>query len=290
MKTENPGASAKAIQHHYDISNDFYTLWLDKTLTYSCAMWEETQGYDALETAQIRKMDYHIAQARAREARKVLDVGCGWGSVLKRLTEVYGCKSAVGLTLSEAQARWIGSMNLPSVEARLEGWSDHNPTEFYDAIISIGAFEHFARPQNSVEPKIVGYRSFFSRCHRWLKPGGRLSLQTIAFGNMRPEDYNKFIAEKVFPESELPRFSEIAEAAERIFEIVTIRNDRLDYALTCRAWLKRLEANRAAAVKIVGEEVVSNYERFFSYCILSFETGKLDLLRITLRRIDHPRK
>lgn len=287
MKTQNPGASAEAIQHHYDASNDFYRLWLDTTNTYSCALWEEN---DTLESAQLRKIDFHINQAKAMGAERVLDVGCGWGSTVKRLVEMHGVKHAVGLTLSKSQAEWIASFNQPRIEVKLESWSDHSPEAPYDAIISIGAFEHFAKANLSNAQKVEGYRTFFQRCHEWLKPGGWMSLQTIAYGNVRKEDMSEFIATEIFPESDLPSLADIAKASEGIFEIVELRNDRKDYERTNRLWLSRLKANRAEAVNLVGEEVVARYVKYLSLFLIGFHAGTMNLLRITMHRIDNPRK
>lgn len=286
LTTQNPGASAEAIQHHYDVSNEFYRLWLDSTNTYSAALWEDN---DTLELAQIRKLDYHINQARASNAKRVLDVGCGWGSTLKRLVEVHGVQQAVGLTLSNSQAEWISSFNQPQIDARVESWSDHVPTAPYDAIISIGAFEHFAQLNLSQDEKIAGYRAFFQRCHEWLQPGGCISLQSISYENSRREDFSQFYANEIFPESDLPRLADIATASERLFEVVALRNDREHYARTLRAWQKGLKANRAAAVNLVGEEVVSRYEKYLKFSIIGFHVGTMGLLRVTLRRIDNPR-
>lgn len=282
----NLGASAEAIQHHYDASNDFYRLWLDTTLTYSCALWEES---DTLNAAQLRKLDFHINQARARGSQRVLDVGCGWGSTLKRLVETHGVKQAVGLTLSNAQADYFASLNWQPVEIRIESWLNHNPTAPYDAIISIGAFEHFAKQNLLHKERVEGYRQFFQCCHKWMKPGSWMSLQTISYENSRREDFSKFYGEEIFPESDLPRLSEIAEASERIFEIVALRNDREDYEHTCRAWLSRLKANRVAAVQLVGEQAVKRYEKYLQFSTIGFHLGTMGLLRITLRRIDKPR-
>ncbi|MBD6618042.1 class I SAM-dependent methyltransferase [Komarekiella sp. 'clone 1'] len=286
LTTQNPGASAEAIQHHYDVSNEFYRLWLDSTNTYSAALWEDN---DTLELAQIRKLDYHINQAKASNAKRVLDVGCGWGSTLKRLVEVHGVQQAVGLTLSNSQAEWISSFNQPQIDARVESWSDHVPTAPYDAIISIGAFEHFAQLNLSQDEKIAGYRAFFQRCHEWLQPGGCISLQSISYENSRREDFSQFYANEIFPESDLPRLADIATASERLFEVVALRNDREHYARTLRAWQKGLKANRAAAVNLVGEEVVNRYEKYLKFSIIGFHVGTMGLLRVTLRRIDNPR-
>jgi len=285
MKTPDKGASLQAIQYHYDVSNDFYRLWLDSSLTYSCALWEDN---DTLEAAQVRKIDWHVEQARAKNATRVLDVGCGWGSVLRRLVDTHGVKQAVGLTLSETQEQWLRSLSQPSIEVRLENWTHHMPLEPYEAIISIGAFEHFTRTELSPAEKIGVYRAFFSRCHDWLQPGGWMSLQTMAYGNLRRGKHytNPFIATEIFPESDLPRLQEIAEATEQLFELVVLRNDRADYARTCRVWFERLRANRARAVEVCGEAVVARYERFLRTFSYSFELGAFWLLRLALRRID----
>ncbi|QRN98141.1 class I SAM-dependent methyltransferase [Archangium violaceum] len=285
-RTENPGASIEAVAEHYDVSNEFFALWLDESRTYSCALW---QPGDTLETAQLRKIDYHVEQARARGAARVLDIGCGWGSTLRRLVDVHGVQHAHGLTLSRAQAEAITSAGDSRISVSLESWSDHVPEEPYDAIICVGAFEHFARPDISVAEKIAGYRSFFERCHQWLKPSGWLSLQTMVYGNALREDLNRFIATEVSRESDLPRMAEVAEAIERRFELVQLRNDREDYRRTCDEYLVRLKARREKAHALVGEKTTKAYERFLSYSILSFHVGSVDLMRLSLRRIDRPR-
>src|SRR5437660_5758563 len=119
------GASAGAIRHHYDVSNEFFALWLDPTMTYSCALWEPG---DTLERAQIRKLDDVLDGVRARGAARLLDVGCGWGSLLRRATESYGVRRAVGLTLSEHQADWLATRSLaPDVDVLVRNWVDYWP-------------------------------------------------------------------------------------------------------------------------------------------------------------------
>ena len=280
--TNNPGASTSAIQHHYDLSNDFYKLWLDPTCTYSCALWQEK---DNLKSAQLRKIDFHIANSRVKKGDRILDIGCGWGSTLKRLVEKYQIKQGVGLTLSENQTQWIQQLNIPEIEVKLESWSEHSPTELYDAIISIGAFEHFAKLNLSSEAKIEGYREFFQRCHQWLKSEGYLSLQTITYGNASPRDFNNFLATEIFPETDLPRLAEIVIASERLFEIVTLRNDRQDYEHTCRKWLSQLKKNRKEAIELVGKTTVKNYEKYLQLAIYGFYGGKINLLRLALKKI-----
>jgi cyclopropane-fatty-acyl-phospholipid synthase len=287
--TARPGATLQAIQQHYDVGNEFYRLWLDSSLSYSGAIW---QPGDSLDAAQLRKVDYHIAAAQAANAGRVLDIGCGWGAVLHRLVQQAGVGQAVGITLSQAQADWIAQQRWPHTEVRVENWLDHVPAQPYDAIISIGAFEHFAGVEDSDEKRIEGYRAFFRKARSWLRRDGRMSLQTFAYGNLRSREEahrsagTRFLASEIFPETDPPRLSDIAVAIDGAFEIELLRNDRKDYARTCMAWLKRLRAARSQAAALVGADVVSRYERYLQLSTLGFETGNLLLLRITLRRID----
>jgi cyclopropane-fatty-acyl-phospholipid synthase len=282
------GAGSAAIRFHYDIGNEFWKVWLDPTMTYSCAMWES--GDDNLETAQLRKLDYHVAQARAAGASRVLDVGCGWGSMLTHLVSSHNVEHVVGLTLSDAQAEHLRGIAHDNVEVFVRSWSDYEPAAPFDAIISIGAFEHFARQGLSPQEQIEAYRRFFGACRNWLKPGGRLSLQTIAYGDI-PRDRplrDRFIVDQIFPESELPRLADIARAAEMVLEIESVRNDRDDYVKTLRAWFDRLRARRAEAIAASSEDVVVRYERYLRMFAHSFELGAFTLLRLTMRRIDLP--
>ena len=193
------GASPEAIGVHYDVSSEFFKLWLDPEMIYSCALFD---GTDDLAEAQIRKLDHHIEAAGAAGAARVLDIGCGWGGLLRRLTGPAGVTQAVGLTLSASQASWIRRDPRPGIEVREESWRDHRPDQPYDAIISIGAFEHFVHPGMSGAEKLEAYREFFAWCDGVLVPGGRLSLQTIAYPAPPSETVRRqsaFIAQRIFP-------------------------------------------------------------------------------------------
>lgn len=288
MQNRLRGASQEAIQHHYDVGNAFYRAWLDDTLTYSGAMWGKST---TLEEAQLRKLDYHATQSQAPGSNRVLDIGCGWGSMLTRLVSAHDVQHAVGLTLSQEQATWIRQQNLQGIECRVESWVDHSPGTPYDAIISIGALEHFARIDRPVPEKIANYRHFFRRCHEWLRPGGRLSVQAIAYGNLLREDISGgFVATEIFPESDFVRLAELVEASEFLFEIELLRNDPEDYELTCQAWLSRLRRNRAAAVAAVGPELTDKWEQYLDLSVRGWKMRATNLLRITFRRIDQPRR
>lgn len=280
------GASRESIQMHYDVGNDFWALWLDPLMAYSGALWEDG---DDLAAAQARKMDYYIEGTHAPGAERVLDVGCGWGGVLKRLTEIHGVKHAVGLTLSQAQADRISAWENPAIDVRVQNWTEHEADEPYDAIISIGAFEHFARFDASREEKVESYRRFFKFCHRNLEPGSWLGLQTISKGNSPVtrqgiEDI-RFIWTHIFPETDVPWLADVARASEKRFEIVSVRNDPEHYVKTGLAWHERLRAHRDEAIELVGEETYGIYDHWMGALVRSFETGHVGLLRFLMRRV-----
>jgi cyclopropane-fatty-acyl-phospholipid synthase len=280
---ERAEAAAAAIRYHYDVGNEFYALWLDRTLTYSCAMPRGTD--DTLEGAQQRKLRYHLDAVRAAGtlAHGVLDIGCGWGSLLAELSQGRQVRRSVGLTLSDEQAAFVRSRQYPGVEVRAGNWMDCEPGGPFDGIVSIGAFEHFARPDDDRAGKVRVYREFFERCRGWLTVGGVLSLQTIAYANMSPGDASQFMVREVFPDADLPTLTEITAAAERVFEIQAVRNDRLDYAWTCEQWARRLRASRQAALRVAGPETVARYERYLKMSALGFRMGKICLLRLVMR-------
>ncbi|WP_327140563.1 cyclopropane-fatty-acyl-phospholipid synthase family protein [Nocardia sp. NBC_01327] len=274
-------AAAAAIRHHYDIGNEFYRLWLDRSLSYSCALRETAE--DTLELAQENKLRHHLNAIDADHARSVLDIGCGWGAVLERLSGRHGVERSVGLTLSAEQAEYVRAQQYSGVEVRVEDWLHYRPEDKFDGIISIGAFEHFARPDDSAEEKIRVYREFFTRCREWLTPDGTLSLQTIAYANMNAAQANTFMKQEIFPDAELPTLGEITAAADGLFEVCAISNGRLDYAWTCAEWARRLKAERPAATALVGPEAVARYERYLKLSAMGFRMGKITLYRLVLR-------
>jgi len=281
------GASAAAIRSHYDLGNEFYALWLDPELVYSCALWDGPD--DTLAAAQLRKLDHLVTGARAAGAARVLDVGCGWGGMLRRLTGRHGVRHGVGLTLSPAQAELIRARGDDRFEVRVQNWADHRPDQPYDAIVSVGAFEHFADFGLRREAKVAAYREFFARCRSWLPPGGRLALQTNVKGNNTQLSRKSvkdllFMADTIFPESEMPWPSEILEASERLFDVVSIRNDPDDYARTCRQWRDGLLARRDRAVALVGERAVADYDRYLAAAADAFDKRHLGLMRIVFER------
>jgi len=274
------GASPDAIKAHYDIGDEFFQLWIGPDLVYSCALFEDG---DDLASAQIRKLDHHIAASGAAGALRVLDIGCGWGALLRRLVQHANVEAAVGLTLSRAQADWIRRSAVPGVEVHEEDWRVHRPQQAYDAIISIGAFEHFAHRGLDRPAKLEAYRAFFDFCHRVLVDDGRLSLQTIAFVNSAV-DVPALITEKIFPESELPLISEPIAAAEGRFELLAMRNDADHYYRTLRIWDANLAACHGQAARLVGEATVNDFRQYLRTSAFAFKRGHICLLRMSFRK------
>jgi cyclopropane-fatty-acyl-phospholipid synthase len=275
------GASEAAIQAHYDVGNEFYRLWLDESMSYSAAMWESDS--EDLESAQRRKRRYHIDCSDAAGKTSVLDIGCGWGACLEDLVRYCGVHNAVGLTLSDAQVEWIKTNRDPKISVYKQGWEDYQSATPFDAIISIGAFEHFVKPDYSLEERMKIYRRFFEKSAELLKPGGRMSLQTQAYnlGRYIPQSP----LSRIFPESDMPRLPDIVSAFDGLFEPIVIRNDPADYARTVREWLCNLQKNREQAIAEAGEPVYENFERFLSGGIKGYESSVFMLLRFTLRKV-----
>ena len=276
------GGTEAAIRHHYDLSNTFYALWLDETMTYSCALWHEGDDPGDLVAAQRRKLDFHLAAAGAVAGRRILDIGCGWGSVMDRALNHTPIEHATGLTLSDAQFQHITARGDGRMDVRKESWIDHQPSEKYGSIVSIGALEHFASPGDIPKDKIGLYREFFGKCRSWLRPSGAMSLQTIVYGTMRSDENNAFIRDHIFPDSELPQPHELVEAASGLFELISLRNDRPQYARTCSLWYQNLRRRRTEAVAIVGEDKVRQYEAYLRLSAFGFNTGRVGLLRLAL--------
>ena len=286
MAELHAGASPEAIKYHYDVGNDFFRLWLDPRLVYSAARWNDPDRPAAsLEQAQEFKLDFHLRSVEAGSCRRLLDVGCGWGALLHRATSVYGVEQAVGLTLSPEQAKFIEHSRWPGVAVRVVGYQSFEPDAQVDGIVSIGAFEHFAKPDLSPEQKISIYAGFFRKCHRWLRPGGRLSLQTICWGGVQRDSCGALLPLDIFPESDIPFASEVLEAANDWFELVATENGREDYILTLQEWLSRLHLRREEILAdFGGKDTFEFYDRYLRRAIAGFRRQRMTLLRFVFVR------
>lgn len=269
------------VQAHYDLSNEFFALFLDPSMTYSCAYFER-DGMTLAE-AQRAKINLTLGKCDLKPGQRLLDVGCGWGATLRRAVEAYGVRG-VGLTLSRNQQA-LASQRLADlgdrVEIRLQGWEEFN--EPVDRIVSIGAFEHFREER---------YAAFFERCHRILPGDGRLVLHSITWPDpeairgieLSPEavGFIKFLLKKIFPGGQLPAVPKVARyLRDAGFEVTRMHRIGLNYAPTLDAWAANLEAARDKAIALTSQQVYDDYMRYLTGCADYFRRGLLDVVQFT---------
>jgi cyclopropane-fatty-acyl-phospholipid synthase len=280
---------------HYDLSYEFFRLWLGPDLTYSCALWEAEEGPGCLAAAQHRKIDFFAEHLGVRGAR-VLDVGCGWGGLLDRFVTVHGAVGGVGITMSPAQADFAAARQVPGVSFQLESWADHEPTAPYDAIACIEATEHFASERLTPDEKVDVYRAFFQRAASWLRPGGRLGLQAICLDNVghagsRPGrgPYTDLILDHIFPESMSPSLSELVLGWETHFQLEQFHSHPEHYRRTFRAWALAHRRLEAEAIALVGPDVSRTHARYFAGSEALFRLREQALYRVILTKRPRPK-
>ena len=275
----------------YDVSNEFFRLWLDERMNYSCALFE---GTDHLEVAQVNKLRWMHDAARVEPGKRVLDIGCGWGALLRYLTQERGVRDATGITLSEAQYTSLREARLPGVRVECVSYRDWHPERRFDAVISIGMFEHIATPEDARTGRHVElYRDYFRRAWEWTTPGAWFGLQSV-IGALLPRQREAlrelgWATATVFPGAITPRIEAIAAAVSPYWEIMELRTRREHYERTSAEWLRRLRTQRATIEERWGEARFLEYERYLAACVRMFHEGYQSLAQLSLRRIDSPR-
>lgn len=272
----------------YDVGNDFFRLWLDDRMNYTCALWEPG---DSLEEAQRRKLAHLSELAGTGPGSRVLDIGCGWGANLEYQSLTREVAGAHGITLSPAQLDEVLARRLPRVTAELMDYRDFEPTERFDSVMSICMMEHIARPEDvRTGQNLVGYRDFFRRVHSWTEPGARFALQVILRDRIPrdPGDLAElhWVTHHIFPGGISLRLEDIAMTVDPYWEIVEVRTRRLDYARTTAEWLRRLRSHEAVVRDFWGDEVFRDYERYLAGCVMAFEKRYQSLAQFALRRLD----
>ena len=271
-KTDNHAA----IAFHYDVSNEFYALWLDKSMVYSCAYFENT--YDNLEHAQVAKLDHICKKLMLKPGEQFLDVGCGWGALVLHAAKHYGV-IAHGVTLSQQQLTFahqrIAQAGLQnSVTVDLCDYRDIEGKGYFDKIASVGMFEH------------VGLRNlpvYFSCIHQLLKPGGVFLNHGITHDveGWQKTLSTEFINRYIFPDGQLDTVSNISREMERAkFEIADCESLRAHYALTLRQWVARLEQQHSAILETVDESTYRIWRLYMAASALEFEGGELGIYQI----------
>ena len=269
---------ARQVQFHYDVSDDFYALWLDPQRVYSCAYWRD--GVATLAEAQSAKLDHICRKLMLREGERFLDVGAGWGALLLWAAEHYGVR-ATGITLSKNQhahvQRLIDARGLAGrVRIELLDYRDLPEREPFDKIASIGMFEHVGRAR---------LPAYFAKLLRLLAPGGLLMNHGITAGGTRNSELGagigEFIERYIFPGGELLHLSHVlATMAEAGWEAVDIENLRPHYARTLWAWSDGLEARLPEARRLTTEQVVRAYRLYLAGSAMAFERGWMSLHQV----------
>jgi cyclopropane-fatty-acyl-phospholipid synthase len=266
------------VQHHYDVSNAFYRLWLDERMVYSCAYFRGDA--DTLEQAQLQKLDHICRKLMLAPGEEFLDIGCGWGALILRAAQTYGVK-ATGITLSQNQhdhvAAKIAELGLGDhVRVQLLDYFDLPEGHLYDKIASIGMFEHVG-PRN--------YQRYFGKMQRILKPGGLVLNHGITHnwlgGTSLGSGIGDFIEEYVFPGGQLAHVGRvIGGLATEGLEVIDAEALREHYARTLWYWLERLESNADTARREVGEEKYRVWRIYLAGSAYAFDRGWLSIFQL----------
>ncbi|MEV0277657.1 cyclopropane-fatty-acyl-phospholipid synthase family protein [Streptomyces sp. NPDC050610] len=266
----------QAISHHYDVGNDFYELVLGPSMVYSCAYWESPEA--TLEEAQHDKLDLVCRKLGLEPDQRLLDVGCGWGSMVLHAAREYGVR-AVGITLSEEQAAYgrkrVAEAGLTDrVEIRVQDYRRIHDGP-YDAISSIGMAEHVGSAL---------YAEYAADLHALLKPGGRLLNHQIARRPLLDEEnyqVDEFIDRYVFPDGELaPVGRTVGQLEEAGFEVRDVEALREHYALTLRQWVANLERNWNEAVRLTTPGRARVWRLYMAASALSFERNRIGVNQV----------
>jgi cyclopropane-fatty-acyl-phospholipid synthase len=278
--THTKAADAAAIQYHYDISNEFYQLWLDRNMVYSCAYFEN--GDEDLDTAQLKKIDHILTKIRLQPGQRLLDIGCGWGALVLRAASKFGAQ-CVGVTLSERQlelaTRRVREAGLQDrIELRLQDYRD--VTGQFDRITSVGMFEHVGRKNLPM---------YFGRIHDLLTEDGVAMnhgiTSTDAGSGETALGGGNFIDRYVFPHGELPHISLALEAMQHGgLEALDVESLRRHYARTLQCWTERLEAHAATAKTLVDDEKFRIWRVYLAGCAYAFEHDDVSLFQVVCRR------
>lgn len=276
LKRHTPSRDRKAIEYHYDVSNDFYRLFLDRNMVYSCAYFR--QADDTLDTAQEQKLDHILRKLMLKPGERFLDIGCGWGALIVRAAKKFGA-DATGITLSRNQYEYARErIRAEGLEGRCRvELRDYRHMEgSFDKIASVGMFEH------------VGLRNlllYFRKVGALLKPDGLMLNHGITSSGVDSleagPNTSSFIDRYVFPDGELPHISLVMkEMAAAGMEVIDVESLRRHYARTCREWANRIEARRQEAAALIDSRRLRIWQIYLAGSAFGFEQGWMNLYQV----------
>ncbi|HEY7338201.1 MAG TPA: class I SAM-dependent methyltransferase [Bryobacteraceae bacterium] len=269
-------AAARNIRFHYDRSNDFYRLFLDSQLVYSCAYFRRED--DTLDQAQSGKLDHICRKLHLEQNDRFLDIGCGWGALVLQASRSFGA-IATGCTLSTRQFQYaaerIRAEGVRNASVREVDYRDVDGE--FDKIASVGMFEHVGLAQLA---------TYFRKVYALLAPKGLFLNHGITRpASVRANSQSMFIARKVFPGSQIVQLADVVQTAEQVgFEVLDVENLYKHYARTTRIWVDRLTANREACLKTAPEETWRTWRLYLAGCSLAFEEGDMGLHQVLLAK------
>ena len=274
----SPQRDRQAVTYHYDLPSEFYALWLDSRMAYSCAYFRTPN--DDLDTAQQNKLEYLCRKLRLRRGDRLLDIGCGWGSLVTYAAAVHGAQ-VLGVTLSEPQAEWarrqiraLGLEERCRVEVR--DYRDFDSGDSFDKIVSVGMFEHVGRSK---------LKEYFQKVWALLRPGGVFLNHGIAYSASYRRRGPSFTDRYVFPDGDLVPVNTALQAAEESsFEVRDVESLREHYALTLRRWLARLESHAEEARRLAGDTTYRIYRIYLAGAAHAFRRARLNLYQILLAK------
>ena len=283
------GSTKAEVEVSYDISNEFFRLWLDERMNYTSAVYETWD--QSLEAAQLNKLRILSDFAKVTPEKRILDIGCGWGACVEYLATTRNVKEAVGITLSSAMAEEVNARKIPRVTCVGGDFRTYQPEKKFDGIISICMMDHLCSPAEAREGKAIDiYRNYFKKCWEMTTPGSWFGLQTI-LRNRTPrikkhlEDVY-FVTHEIFPGGLNPRLEDVIQAVNPYWEVMQVNSRREHYQKTTGEWLRRLRLNEKTIREKWGDKVYNDYDRYLATCVMCFEHHYSSLAQYELRRID----
>jgi cyclopropane-fatty-acyl-phospholipid synthase len=280
-------STQEEIEVSYDVSNDFFRLWLDENMHYTSAVYDREDM--TLEEAQENKAKWLYDFAEVTPDKTVLDIGCGWGSMIDYCVR-RGCKEGHGITLSTEQLEWARARNIPNSKFILCDYQLYEPEKKYDALVSVEMIDHLCSPAQARDGQAVDlYRAYFNKLASWVEPGACFGFQAILRNRIPRKKQDlldlQFTADVIFPGGLNPRLEELIQAVNPSWEILQLNTRRTHYGRTTHEWRRRMREHEPFIRGKWGDKVYDEYERYLSTCVKGFENHWSSDVQMKLVRI-----